>query len=81
VGGITEALVQEECLKLHEIDLMFNEAVFLQGKEKAVGLSEEEQRRGEDLVTRLGESWNRVIHTTAYSYTPGMSMMMFFSKN
>jgi hypothetical protein len=60
-GGVTEALVQEECLKLHDSDLLFNEAVFLQGKEKAVGHSEEEQRREADLVMRLGESWNRVI--------------------
>ncbi len=58
---MTEALVQEECLKLHDIDLMFNEAVLLQGKEKAVGNSEVEQRRETDLVMWLGESWNRVI--------------------
>ncbi len=60
-GVVTEALVQEECLKLHDIDLMFNEAVFLQGKAKAVGNSEEEQRREADLVRRLDESWTRVI--------------------
>jgi hypothetical protein len=44
-GGLVEATFQDECLKLQNIDNIYNEMVFLQGKAVATGLSEEEANR------------------------------------
>jgi hypothetical protein len=60
-GGLVEAVVYEECLKLNNIDNMFNELVFLQGKSLVTGLSEEEMEHKETVWARVSEVWNNVI--------------------
>jgi hypothetical protein len=49
---ITAATVLEECTKLSEIDELYNEAIFLQGKVTA---------RVTDLVRRMDEDWGRIV--------------------
>ncbi len=60
-GIITAATVLEECLKLSEIDNLFNEAIFLQGKAAAGEATEAEQARVTDLVRRMDEDWERIV--------------------
>jgi len=69
-GGIVEAVVQDECLKLNDIDLLFNEAVFLQGKARVVGISVDEEERRTILARQLDESWTRILPYAALQQYP-----------
>ncbi len=69
-GGIVEAVVQDECLKLNDIDLLFNECVFLQGKARVVGISVEEEERRAILARQLDESWTRILPYAALQQYP-----------
>ena len=62
--------MQEECLKLNDIDLLFNEAVFLQGKARVVGISVEEEERRTILTRQLDESWIRILPYAALQQYP-----------
>jgi len=60
-GGLIAMLVQEECLRLNEIDSMFTEAIYLQGKSVVLGLTVEETAREEDLAASMGRAWTEVM--------------------
>jgi hypothetical protein len=60
-GGLVEAVVYEECVKLNNIDTSFNELVFLQGKAAVTGLTEEETANEERIRARVAEAWTDVI--------------------
>ncbi len=62
--------MQDECLKLNDIDVLFNEAVFLQGKARVVGISVEEEERRTILARQLDESWTRILPYAALKLYP-----------
>ena len=69
-GGIAEAVVQEECLKLNDIDALFNESVFLQGKARVAGTTVEEEERRAALAAQLDAAWTRILPYDALQQYP-----------
>jgi hypothetical protein len=69
-GGIAEAVVQEECLKLNDIDAIFSESVFLQGKARVAGISVEEEERRAALAAQLDAAWTRILLYEALQQYP-----------
>jgi exonuclease III len=60
-GGLVEAIFHDECFKLQAIENIYNELVFLQGKDVATGLTEEEVERQAHLAEQVTGAWTRVI--------------------
>ncbi len=80
-GGILDALRYEECLKLNDIDALFNEAVFLQGKAATSGVTEEEQARVGALTVLMEEAWSHVIpYNTLQQHPRNCDDDIFFEK-
>ncbi len=80
-GGILDALRYEECLKLNDIDALFNEAIFLQGKAVTSGVTEEEQARVAALTVLMEEAWSRVIpYDTLQQHPRNCDDDIFFEK-
>ncbi len=69
-GGVLDAMRYEECLKLNDIDALFNESIYLQGKAVTSGVTEEEQARVAALTVRMEEAWTRVIPYDALQQHP-----------
>jgi hypothetical protein len=69
-GGIAEAVLQEECLKLNDIDALFNESVFLQGKARVAGTTVEEEERRAALAAQLDAAWTRILPYDALQQYP-----------
>ncbi len=60
-GGLIAAIAEEECLKLNEIDAIFTEFIYLQGKLMTAGLTAEETAREQDLATNMERAWSDVM--------------------
>jgi hypothetical protein len=60
-GGLIAVLAEDECLKLNEIDSMFTESIYLQGKLVAAGLTAEETAREQDLAASMERAWSEVM--------------------
>ncbi len=56
-----DLVVEDECLKLHNIDQIFNELIFLQGKQIATGMTDVETARIRELTEDLSMAWGRVV--------------------
>jgi len=56
-----QAVVLEECSKLHRIEQTHNEIVFLQGKVKLDLITEDQERRLEVLIEANNRAWEHII--------------------